>query len=73
MALSHYIVVLTQFRMGFFGAADGWGRGAKKDGGGALPKICHTYCTVMKIGTVIPYPKKIQKICESSDTPLEFC
>ena len=38
-----------------------------------LPKICHTYPTMMKLGTVIPYPKKIQKIYESRDKPLEFC
>ena len=37
-----------------------------------LPKICHTYPTMMKLGTVIPYLKKIQKIYESRDTPLEF-
>ena len=34
-------------------------------GGGAkrapLPKICHTYPTMMKLGTVIPYLKKIKK------------
>ena len=41
--------------------------------GHPLPKICHTYPTMMKLGTVIPYPKKIQKIYESRDTPLEFC
>ena len=52
--------------MGFFGAAHGWG-------GKKAPKICHTYPTVMKLGTVIPYPKKIQKIYESRDTPLDFC
>ena len=56
--------------MGFFGAAHGWGEGGKN---APLPKICHTYPTVMKLGTVIPYPKKIQKIYESRDTPLEFC
>ena len=38
-----------------------------------LPKICHTYPAMMKLGTVIPYPKKIQKIYESRDAPLEFC
>ena len=38
-----------------------------------LFKICHTYPTMMKLGTVIPYPKKIQKIYESRDIPLEFC
>ena len=28
--------------------------------------------TMMKLGTVITYPKKIEKIYESCDTPLEF-
>ena len=58
----------TLFRMGIFGAADGWG-GQERP----LPKICHTYPTVMKLGTVIPYIKKIRKIFESCDTPPEFC
>ena len=48
--------------MGFFGAAHGW-----------ADKICHISPTRMKLGTVIPYPKKIQKIYELRDTPLEFC
>ena len=61
---------LTLFRMGFFGAAHGWG-GAKRPS--PLPKICHTYPTMMKFGTVIPYLKRIQKICESRDKPREFC
>ena len=47
--------------MGFFGAAHRW-----------ADKICHTYPTTMKRGTVIPYPKKIQKIYESRDTPRHF-
>ena len=51
--------VLTLFRMGIFGAAHGLGGGGQK---GPLPKICHTYPTMMKLGTVVPYPKKIQKI-----------
>ena len=38
-----------------------------------LPKLCHRYPTMMKLGTVIPYLKEIQKIYESRDTPLEFC
>ena len=38
-----------------------------------LPKICHRYPTMMKLGTVIPYLKKIKKIYESRDTPPEFC
>ena len=28
---------------------------------------------MMKLGTVTPYPNKIQKIYESRDTPLFFC
>ena len=32
----------------------------------------HTYPTMMKLGTVIPYLKKISKIYESRDTPLYF-
>ena len=55
--------------MGFFGAAHGSG------GAGAfwppLPNICHTYLTMMKLGTVIPYLRKIQKMYKSRDTPLE--
>ena len=27
----------------------------------SLPKICHAYPTIMKLGTGIPYLKKIQK------------
>ena len=60
---------LTLFRMGFFGAAHGWG-GTKR---ASLPKICHTYPTTIKLGTAIPYRKKIQKLYESHDRPLEFC
>ena len=57
--------LLTLFRMGYFGAAHGWG--------GGLSLISVTHPTWMKLGTVIPYLKKIQKIYESRDTPLEFC
>ena len=32
--------------------------GAKK---APIPKICHTYPTIMKLGTVISYLKKIQR------------
>ena len=38
-----------------------------------LPKICHTYPTMMKLCTAIPYLKKIQTKFKSRDTPLEFC
>ena len=62
---------LTLFKMGFFGASHGWGEGgwAKSP----PPKICHTYPTMMKLGPVIPHPKKIQKVYKSPDTPLELC
>ena len=48
----------------------GTGGGSKK---APLPKICHTYPTVMKLGRVIPYLKKFRKLYESYDTPLELC
>ena len=38
-----------------------------------LPKICHTYLTMMKLGTVILYLNKFQKLYKSHDTPLGFC
>ena len=60
---------LTLFRMGTFWASHGWG-GQK---GSLLPKICHTYPTMMELVTVIHYPKKIQKIYELRDKPLKFC
>ena len=51
--------------------------GCSRMGGGEakrppLPKICDTYSAMMKLCTVIPYLKKIQKIYESRDTPFEF-
>ena len=58
------IFALTIFMMG-----GGGGVGAK----GPFPKICQTYPTMMKLGTVIPYLKKIQKVCKSCDPLLEFC
>ena len=45
---------VTLFRLGFFRAAHRWEWGKDPH----LPKICHTYPTMMKVGTVIPYPKK---------------
>ena len=33
-----------------------------------LIKICHTYPKMMKLGTVIAYQKKIQKIYKPHDT-----
>ena len=60
--------------MGLFGAAHGSGVGGGVGGKKTpLSKICHTYPTIMKLGTVIPYLKKIQKTYESRYMPLEFC
>ena len=61
---------LTLFRVSIFGAAQGWAGEAKRS---PLPKICHTYPTMMRPGTVVLYVKKIEKIYELRDTPLEFC
>ena len=55
--------------MGFFEAAHGWEEPKRLP----LPKICHAYPTMMRLGTVILYLRKIQKIYESRDTPFEFC
>ena len=55
---------------------DGRFRGCSRMGGAnspSLPKICHTYPTVMRLGTAIHYLKKIQKIYESRDMPTDFC
>ena len=62
--------MLTLFRMGIFGAAHRKGGGAKRP---PLPNICHTYPTMIKLGTVIPYLKEIQKLYESRDTTPDFC
>ena len=45
--------ILALFRMGFFGAAHGWVEGQTHTPP-LLPKICHTYPTKMKLGTVLP-------------------
>ena len=56
---------------------DGFFRGCSRMGGGflgpPLSKICHRYPTIMKLGTVIPNLRKIQKMYKSRDTFLEFC
>ena len=51
-------------------------RGCSRMGGPKrppLPKICHTYPAIIKLGTVIPYLKRIQKIYKSRDTHHGFC
>ena len=45
--------------------------GRRQKGPPSLKSV--TLSTMMKVGTVIPYLKKIPKIYESRDTPLEFC
>ena len=53
--MSVLLELVTLFRMGVFGAAYGWGRQKAP-----LPKICHKILiTMMKLGTDIPYLKKI--------------
>ena len=66
------ITGLTLFRLDILGTAHGWwGEGGVKRY--TLPKICHTYPTMMKLGNIIPYLKKIKKICKSHETLPEFC
>ena len=55
--------------MDLFRAAHKWGAVKKAP---SIPNICHTYPTMIKLCTVIPYLKKIPKICKLRDTPLEF-
>ena len=57
---------LTLFRMGCSGMEGGR---AKR----SLPKICHTYPTMMNLDTFITYLRKFQKLYESHDTLLGFC
>ena len=60
--------------MGLFGAAHGWGGGgggrAKKPVPPPVSKICPI---IMKLGTVIPYTKKMQRMHKLRDTFLSFC
>ena len=67
------LLALNLFRMVFFGAS----YGCQEGGGSAkrlpFPKLCHTYHTIMKLGTVMPYLKETKKIFESRDTLLKFC
>ena len=74
--VSAYYLLANQ-RISLKPIQDGPFRGCLRIGGGEgqkapLSKICHTYPTLMKLGAVIPYLKKIQKIHKSRDTPIEF-
>ena len=55
-AFCHYFLQAL-FSMDFFGAAHVCGKNPAP-----LPKISHVYPALMKLGTVIPYPRKISKI-----------
>ena len=48
---------LSLFKMRFFGTAHGWGEVKKVP----LSNIYITYAVMIKLGTVIPYQRKIQK------------
>ena len=62
---------LNLFKMGLSGDAHGWG--VEEGGAEKLPSLKFvTHPTTTKLGTVIPCPKKIQKIFESSDTSAEI-
>ena len=63
-------VFLNPIQDGLFRGCSRMGRGGTRV---TIPKIYHTYPAMMKLGTVIPYLKKIQKIYKSRDTPPEFC
>ena len=63
-------IIMFQFLFNFI--QDGHFRECSRTGQehkSPLPKICHTNPTMMKLGTVIPYLKKIQEIYESCSTP----
>ena len=77
MLLYERTKVITRFGWQFNPIQDGLFRGCSRMEGGLfwppLPKIRFTYPTVMKLGRVIPYLRKIQKMYKSCDTSLEFC
>ena len=57
---------INHIQDGLFRAAHGWSGGKKTP----LPKICHTYPVTMKLGTVIRYLKKIQRLLNHMTHPL---
>ena len=54
----HTVVGINPIQDGPFRSCSRGGKMQK----GPLPKICHTCPTMMKIGTIVPYLKKIQNI-----------
>ena len=67
--LQRHIMMLRSMRLTLFriGLQMGWGQ--QKD---SSLKFCHKYPSMMKLGTVVPSRKDIQKIYESGETLLEF-
>ena len=64
---------LNHIQDGLFRSCSRMGGGGEGGQKAPLPKICHTFPKMMKIGTVTPNRKKIQQIFESSGAPFEFC
>ena len=62
-------ITLTLFRMGLLRAAHRWWK-QNVSPFPCLPKICYTCPTMMKLGTFIPYLKKIRKYMNHMTHPL---
>ena len=67
-SVTNCVPEFNPIQVGVFGNTPWWEVGKK----GPLLKICHTYLTMIKLGTVMPYLKKTQNVYESRKTPLEF-
>ena len=67
------MVIVKPIQDGIFWGCSWMGGGGRGKKGPSLHKICHTYPAMMKLGTVIPQSKEIQKIYELRETPVEFC
>ena len=67
-------MLLIRYKIIFNPIQDGPFRGCSQMWAGVktppLPKICHTYPTIMKLGTVMRYLKKIQKHINHATHPL---
>ena len=74
--LIHYYLQKSWMVFAFNPIQDGPFRSCSGWWGGPQRYYClksATHPAMMKIGTLIPYLKKIQKIYKSCDTPLELC
>ena len=61
------VFFVIPIQMGFFGAAHEWGGRKQKS---PLPKTYHTYPTMMKLGTVIPFYRKSANFAKSRNTDI---